>query len=272
MSSIVAPGSDKHAGEQNLEEIMDKLAQAEQAKRLLEAILFSSKEPLSLADLSEAVESSVDVLKVLKELQSDYNDRGIVLENNGVLWAFRTASDLAARLTIVREESKKLSRAALETLAIIAYHQPVTRAEIEDIRGVAVAKGTVDTLLELNWIRPKGRKRAPGRPLMWGTTEAFLDHFGLADLDQLPGVKELKDSGLLDRAPSLEEFEAMDESAAIDRDPEDELVADASGLDPEDELGANASGLDPEPSSGADQEGKSNVVHMKLSAENELSS
>ena len=164
MSSIVVPGSDNLVSEEDSEDIMDRLAQAQQAKRLLEAILFSSKEPLTIADLSQAIESSVDVLKVLKELQSDYDGSGIVLENNGVLWAFRTASDLAAKLTIVREESKKLSRAALETIAIIAYHQPVTRAEIEDIRGVAVARGTVDTLLELNWIRPKGRRRAPGRP------------------------------------------------------------------------------------------------------------
>ena len=135
------------------------IADEREAMRLLEALLFSSKDPLTVADLTDALSGDFDVLALLKQLQSDYEARGIVLENNGPYWAFRTASDLAERLTIEREEVRKLSRAGLETLAIIAYHQPVTRAEIEDIRGVAVAKGTVDALLELGWIRPRERKK-----------------------------------------------------------------------------------------------------------------
>lgn len=215
------------------------IANEREAMRLLEALLFSSKDPLTVEDLTDAVPGGFDVLSLLEQLQADYQSRGIVLENNGPYWAFRTASDLAERLTIEREEVRKLSRAGLETLAIIAYHQPVTRAEIEDIRGVAVAKGTVDALLELGWIRPRGRKRAPGRPLMWGTTDEFLDHFGLTELEELPGVKELKDSGLLDRAPSLKELEDDDDS---EDDSDEESDAEDEGLDTQDgqsDIGSN---------------------------------
>ena len=208
----------------------EQIADPKDQMRLLEALLFSSREPLRVEDLAQALPEGADVESLLAQLSADYSTRGIVLENNGALWAFRTASDLSERLTIEREEIKKLSRAGLETLAIIAYHQPVTRAEIEDIRGVAVAKGTIDTLLELDWIKPRGRKRAPGRPLMWGTSETFLDHFGLGELEDLPGVSELKSSGLLDRAPSL----ASDDE---DQDDENDQHDEADEIDDVEEIG-----------------------------------
>ena len=205
------------------------IADEREAMRLLEALLFSSKDPLTVADLTTRC-LATSCFGVAQAIAVGLRGAWNVLENNGPYWAFRTASDLAARLTIEREEVRKLSRAGLETLAIIAYHQPVTRAEIEDIRGVAVAKGTVDALLELGWIRPRGRKRAPGRPLMWGTTNEFLDHFGLTELEELPGVKELKDSGLLDRAPSLKELEDDDAADDLEGDDLDELDVTMSPL------------------------------------------
>lgn len=166
--------------------------------RLLEAILFASAVPLGRKDLSRHLPEDTDLDALIEELRLIYADRGMNLVQVGPDWAFRTAPDLAPMMQIEREVVKKLSRAALETLAIIAYHQPATRAEIEEIRGVAVSKGTLDTLLEADWIKPKGRRRTPGRPVTWGTSVAFLDHFGLESLEALPGVKELKAAGLLD--------------------------------------------------------------------------
>ncbi|MGB1155618.1 MAG: SMC-Scp complex subunit ScpB [Alphaproteobacteria bacterium] len=171
--------------------------------RLIEALLFASKDPVPTSVLAAQIPEDEDIGTILETLQSHYSNRGIVLENAGNAWAFRTASDLAGDLAIQRVASRRLSRAAMETMAIIAYHQPVTRAEIEDIRGVAVAKGTVDTLLEAGWIKPRGRKQTPGRPLMWGTTDAFLDHFGLSTVKELPGMEELKAAGLLDKREGL---------------------------------------------------------------------
>lgn len=166
--------------------------------RLLEALLFAASEPLDEKELAERLPSDVDVKVVLRRLQTEYAPRGVNLVHIGRKWTFRTANDLSWLLTKEAVEPKKLSRAAIETLAIIAYHQPVTRAEIEDIRGVSAAKGTIDVLLETGWIRPRGRRKAPGRPLTFGTTEAFLSHFGLEVLADLPGLDELKGSGLLD--------------------------------------------------------------------------
>jgi segregation and condensation protein B len=171
--------------------------------RLIEALLFASKDPIPTSVLSAQIPEEENIGEILETLQSHYANRGIVLENAGNSWAFRTASDLAGDLAIQRVASRRLSRAAMETMAIVAYHQPVTRAEIEDIRGVAVAKGTVDTLLEAGWIKPRGRKQTPGRPLMWGTTDAFLDHFGLSTVKELPGMDELKAAGLLDKREGL---------------------------------------------------------------------
>lgn len=171
--------------------------------RLVEALLFASAEPLAPAQLARFLPEDVDLDRILGDLQSLYANRGVNLVKRGGRWAFRTAEDLAPRMELENRVVRKLSRVALETLAVIAYHQPVTRAEIEEIRGVALSKGTLDALLEIGWIRPKGRRRTPGRPVTWGTSDAFLDHFGLEGLDALPGVEELKAAGLLDARPAL---------------------------------------------------------------------
>jgi segregation and condensation protein B len=166
--------------------------------RLLEAMLFAASEPLSEQDLSARLPQDVDVKAALARLQADYAQRGVNLVRVGGKWAFRTAGDLSWLLSKETIETRKLSRAAIETLAIIAYHQPVTRTEIEDIRGVSTSKGSVDVLLETGWIKPRGRRKVPGRPLTYGTTDAFLSHFGLDAVGDLPGLDELRGSGLLD--------------------------------------------------------------------------
>src|SRR5438552_8465969 len=166
--------------------------------RLLEAMLFASAEPLAESELAERLPEGVDVHAALVRLQLEYAPRGVNLVSVGGKWTFRTASDLAWLLSKESVESRKLSRAAIETLAIIAYHQPVTRTEIEEIRGVSTSKGSIDVLLQTGWIRPRGRRKSPGRPLTYGTSEAFLSHFGLDALGDLPGLEELKGAGLLD--------------------------------------------------------------------------
>jgi segregation and condensation protein B len=166
--------------------------------RLLEAMLFAASEPLSEKDLAARLPQGTDVEDALKRLQQDYASRGVNLVRVAGKWSFRTASDLSWLLSKETVETRKLSRAAIETLAIIAYHQPVTRTEIEDIRGVTTSKGSIDVLLETGWIKPRGRRKVPGRPLTFGTTEAFLSHFGLDAVGDLPGLEELKGSGLLD--------------------------------------------------------------------------
>jgi segregation and condensation protein B len=166
--------------------------------RILEALLFASKEPLDEKTLAARVPAELDLRVTLQALQAEYAARGVNLVRIGNKWAFRTASDLSWLLTRESVEPRKLSRAAIETLSVIAYHQPVTRAEIEEIRGVTMSKGTIDVLLETGWIRPRGRRKAPGRPITYGTTEAFISHFGLEQLGDLPGLDELKGSGLLD--------------------------------------------------------------------------
>jgi segregation and condensation protein B len=166
--------------------------------RLLEAMLFASAEPLDEAALAARLPEGIDIAAALQRLQQDYSARGVNLVRVGGKWTFRTAGDLSWLLSKETVETRKLSRAAIETLAIIAYHQPVTRAEIEDIRGVSTSKGSIDVLLQTGWIRPRGRRKAPGRPATYGTTELFLSHFGLDALDSLPGLEELKGSGLLD--------------------------------------------------------------------------
>ncbi|HKS88347.1 MAG TPA: SMC-Scp complex subunit ScpB [Stellaceae bacterium] len=169
--------------------------------RFLEALLFASPEPLSDDELARRLDEEADVPALLGELAAAYAERGVNLVRAAGGWTFRTAPDLAPLLRSERAVARRLSRAAVETLAIVAYHQPVTRAEIEAIRGVALARGTLDRLMEAGWVRPMGRRETPGRPLNWGTTPGFLSHFGFDSLGELPGLEELRAAGLLDIGP-----------------------------------------------------------------------
>ncbi len=184
--------------------------------RLLEALLFASDNPVTTKDFSYHMPEGTDTEALLLELSDLYSNRGVNLLKIDKAWAFRTAADLAEELKIEKTVRRRLSRAALETLSIIAYHQPVTRPEIEEIRGVQISRGTIDTLLELGWIELKGRRQIPGRPSTWGTTVAFLDQFGLETTKDLPGIDELKASGLLDSRASLAS-EAMGASMEVDQ-------------------------------------------------------
>ncbi len=166
--------------------------------RLLEALLFAAAEPLDEATLGKQLPNDVNVKEMLALLQAEYATRGVNLVRIGKKWSFRTAGDLSWLMTRHTVESRKLSRAAVETLAIIAYHQPVTRAEIEEIRGVQTTGGTLDLLLKTGWIRPRGRRKVPGRPITYGTTDTFLSHFGLEEVSDLPGLEELKGAGLIE--------------------------------------------------------------------------
>jgi segregation and condensation protein B len=164
----------------------------------VEAALFASEAPLSPAEIAEHVGPHVDVPQALAILAQDYAGRGIELVERGARWHFQTAPDLAHILRREKDEARKMSRAAVETLAIIAYHEPVSRAEIEAIRGVQISRGTLDVLMEAGWVRPAGRREAPGRPLTYATTAGFLSHFGLQSRRDLPGIDDLKAAGLLD--------------------------------------------------------------------------
>jgi segregation and condensation protein B len=177
------------------------MSERTQQLRLTEALLFAASEPLSEEALSLRLGEGADVAALLGELAVTYAERGINLVRAAGGWMFRTAEDLAPLLRHERPVVRTLSRAAVETLAVIAYHQPVTRAEIEAIRGVALGRGTLDRLMEAGWVRPRGRRESPGRPLNWVTTPAFLAHFGLADLTELPGLDELRAAGLLEIGP-----------------------------------------------------------------------
>jgi segregation and condensation protein B len=188
------------------------MSERAQQLRLIEALLFAAAAPLDEAAVARHLEDGADVRELLDELAESYAGRGVNLVRLAGGWTFRTAPDLAAKLRIERQVTRKLSRAAVETLAVIAYHQPVTRAEIEEIRGVALGKGTIDTLMEAGWVRPKGRRATPGRPLLWATTPGFLAHFGLDSLNELPGVDELRAAGLLDLGPAATAAARQDES------------------------------------------------------------
>jgi len=186
--------------------------------RLVEALLFAAAEPLSETELALRLGDGADVPALLRALAEDYTPRGVNLVASAGGWTFRTAPDLAPALKRERSVARRLSRAAVETLAVIAYHQPVTRAEIEAIRGVTIAKGTLDRLLESGWVQPRGRRETPGRPLNWVTTPHFLAHFGLGSLTELPGVEELRASGLLELGPAI----FGDNLPPADDEPEDE--------------------------------------------------
>ena len=205
--------------------------------RIVEALLFAASEPLDEATLGRHVRGGDTVPSLLDELRALYATRGINLVRVAGKWAFRTAEDLSYLLERHAKEERKLSKAAMETLAIIAYHQPVTRAEIEEIRGVSISAGTLDVLMETSWVRPRGRRRAPGRPITYGTTQAFLEHFALDQIRDLPGLSELKGAGLLDNTlpPEFMVPEPTDVAALMP----DELPLEAEE-EPELELGEPA--------------------------------
>ena len=193
----------------------------ERQLRILEALLFATSEPLSLAEMAPYVGEGADLRGLIEDLHGHYANRGVNLVRRGDRWAFRTAEDLGFLLRREEEETRPLSRAVLETLAIIAYHQPATRAEIEEVRGVATGKGTLDLLMEAGWVRMRGRRRTPGRPVTYGTTDGFLDHFGLESLSDLPGLDDLKGAGLLSSRlpPSLQIPLPFDGALREDEDP-----------------------------------------------------
>ena len=188
--------------------------------RMTEALLFAAEEPLDEATLATRLPDGADVPALLAALHERYGEAGVNLVRVAGKWQFRTAPDLHYLLEEHKQQPRKLSRAALETLAIIAYHQPMTRAEIEEVRGVGLSRGTLDILLEIGWVRPRGRRRVPGRPVTYGTTDGFLEHFGLEDLKGLPGLEELKAAGLLQGDPPPLNF------ATAPEDPDDTIDDD----------------------------------------------
>jgi segregation and condensation protein B len=217
----------------------DKL---DQNIRLLEAILFASTDLVTEKTLARRMPEGVEVAPLLEELKFHYEGRGVNLVHVGRSWAFRSAGDLANMLNREIEVARKLGRATIETLAIIAYHQPVTRGEIEEIRGVSLSKSTFDTLFEQGWICPRGRRQSPGRPTAWGTADGFLDHFGLESIKDLPGIEELKSAGLLDKRPAIDAYRVSEELASSAADVEhDEDVNQSADEDDELPLAADLS-------------------------------
>jgi segregation and condensation protein B len=194
-------------------------------ERRVEALLFAAAGPLSAAEIAARLPEGADVGRAIAGLRARYEGRGVELECVADRWRFRTAPDLAFMMTQEREEPRRLSKAALETLAIIAYHQPVTRAEIESVRGVSLSKGTLDLLLEMGFVRLRGRRRSAGRPVTYGTTDGFLEHFGLSNLYDLPGVQEMKAAGLLDLSVPVG-FEVPDPTRMTGADEEGDLPLD----------------------------------------------
>jgi segregation and condensation protein B len=216
----------------------EQTAGGEEALRLLEAVLFASAEPLDEDALKKRLPAGSDVKKLLEELARTYADRGVNVIKVAGKWMMRTAPDLGPLLAKETGEPKKLSRAAIETLAIVAYHQPVTRAEIEEIRGVTISKGTLDLLIETGWVRLRGRRKAPGRPVTYGTTDDFLVHFGFEAIDDLPGLEELKGAGFLEgRLPSGFSVPMPNDDVALreDEEPLEESLDLTLSPQPEDE-------------------------------------
>ncbi|HPD82603.1 MAG: SMC-Scp complex subunit ScpB [Alphaproteobacteria bacterium] len=236
----------EHEGESEAEEVMhdmaDKMEQTQKRDmsdvdplRMLEAMLFASSEPISPQAMLERLPESADLNVLLPQLQELYNGRGVELTQVDGKYALRTAADVGEALTVEKEVSKKMSKAALETMAIIAYHQPITRAEIENIRGVATHKGTLDILMEMGWVKPGRRRETPGRPLTWMTTTSFLDHFQLESIMDLPGLDDLKASGLLDRRAAIETIpDTQDLFENADIDAEEVLEGEARDLSDDD--------------------------------------
>jgi segregation and condensation protein B len=223
----------------------DREERLSRASRIVEALLFAAKEPLSEDEIARVLPDGIVARDVLDQLRAAYAGRGVELSRVSGKWMFRTAPDLGYLLSEQADEPKKLTRAGLETLAIIAYHQPVTRAEIEDIRGVATHRGTLDLLLETGWVRMRGRRRTPGRPITYGTTEAFLVHFNLDRLSDLPGLDELKGAGLMDGTPAGFTVPLPNDDPAL-RDDEDALEPDLFEEMAEERLEQTEAPLDPE--------------------------
>jgi len=215
-------------------------------KRIVEALLFASERPLAVEDFRFHLGKKAQIDAILAQLAADFAPRGVNLKNVAGKWVLRTAEDLGYLLIREKHEPRKLSRAAMETLAIVAYHQPVTRAEIEDIRGVATSKGTLDVLLETGWVRLRGRRKAPGRPVTYGTTEAFLVQFGLQAITELPGLAELKGAGFFDgRLPANFNVPEPSDSSELQAD-EDPLEEDLFVAISEERLGAEEERLEAE--------------------------
>jgi segregation and condensation protein B len=198
------------------------MRRADELTRAVEAVLFAASEPLTVDAIVAHLNGASGVRAVLEELVADYAGRGIELVRRGERWQFQTAADMAHLLRRDREEARKLSRAGIETLAIIAYHEPATRAEIEAIRGVQISKGTLDVLMEAGWIRPAGRREVPGRPLLYATTAEFLMHFGLASRRDLPGIDDLRAAGLLDPIDLAMEHAGMSDGDDVEVENGDE--------------------------------------------------
>ena len=226
--------------EQVAEQDADRQARMAEDLRVLEALLFASSEPVPERAIAERLGEKADIPALLEDLKRYYEGRGVELLQANGRWSFRTAPDVTERLRLEKLVPRKLSRAAIETLAIVAYHQPVTRAEIEEIRGVVVSTGTVDILLEEGWIKPRGRKQVPGRPVMWGTSNAFLDHFGLESIQDLPGIDELRAAGLLDSRGGMAYATRGSETLLFDTDESDEALEPLLGGDEGDEAGSGS--------------------------------
>jgi segregation and condensation protein B len=234
------PAMPESVAEQVAEQDADRQVRMAEDLRVLEALLFASSEPVTERAIAERLGEGADIPALLEDLKRVYHGRGVeVLQANG-RWSFRTAPDVTERLRLEKLVPRKLSRAAIETLAIVAYHQPVTRAEIEEIRGVVVSTGTVDILLEEGWIKPRGRKQVPGRPVMWGTSNAFLDHFGLESIQDLPGIDELRAAGLLDSRGVSAYGTRGGETLLFDTEESDEALEPLVGGEESDEAAEGA--------------------------------
>ncbi len=196
--------------------------------KLLEAILFASGEPVEEIDLKEKIVDKKNIKIMLNEIKDFYSSRGINLVKTGTKWSFRTSGDLIEDLTIFKTQKRKLSRAALETLSIIAYQQPITRSEIENIRGVQMGRGSIDHLMEIGWIKPSGRKNIPGKPTLWSTTDLFVEHFGISSISDLPNKDELKASGFLDKRSAIA---TISDLANTDEITEDEINEEENSLE-----------------------------------------
>ena len=199
--------------------------------KIIEALIFASNEPIHEDQLKEKINDKDNLINLLNELKNTYSSRGVNLSKTGNSWSFKTSSDLSEDLIIFKKQTRKLSRAAQETLAIIAYHQPITRAEIEEIRGVQMGRGSIDYLMEIGWIKPKGRRNTPGRPTNWVTTKTFLEHYDLESLESLPNKKELKASGFLEKRSAISTISTFAKNLENSDYADDELDSNEETLD-----------------------------------------